>query len=128
MPESSAPADDTTVLETWRKYASLWSMPEDERDRAADAVLDAGVNYRDPNVDLHGTAALGAYMTGFRQGFLGHRFRIDDVSSHHGNSLARWTQVDADGNAVTKGTSHALHAADGRMHAITGFFHDRDSA
>lgn len=109
-------------LETWRRYASCWSAEPPERNEVLAGVVADDVGYRDPGQAVDGVAALGDYMDGFRHAFPGGRFAIDHVVAHHGHSLARWRQLDADGALVTHGASHAVHAGDGRLSQITGFF------
>ncbi|WP_408649636.1 TetR/AcrR family transcriptional regulator [Kitasatospora sp. CMC57] len=72
----------------------------------------------------HGVSSLtelAAYMGGFVEAFPGHRFRIDEVLGHHDRSLARWTQLDEQGNPAMTGVSTAVHR-DGRLADVTGFF------
>jgi hypothetical protein len=105
----------------WDAYAACWSAEPGERMAALAAVATDGIAYRDPATEVGGHSDLAAYMSGFAGACPGHRFRIDDVLAHHGRSLARWTQLDENGNAVMAGVSVALHH-DARFADVTGFF------
>jgi hypothetical protein len=113
--------DTNDERQLWDDYASCWSAEPAVRIGALAAVTTDEIVYRDPTTEVNGRTGLAAYMTGFAGAFPGHRFRIDDVLAHHGRSLARWTQLDANGEAVTAGMSTALHQ-DGRLAEVTGFF------
>lgn len=116
---NSTTADATTSL--WNDYAACWSADAGERAGMLTAVAVDQITYRDPATAVSGLTELAAYMTGFADAFPGHRFRIDDVLAHHDRSLARWTQLDERGQAVTTGASTALHHDD-RLADVTGFF------
>jgi hypothetical protein len=105
----------------WDDYASCWSAEPDQRLGALAAVVVQEVAYRDPGTEVSGLDELAAYMTGFVGMFPGHRFRIDEVLAHHDRSLARWTQLDAGGQPVSKGMSAARHHGD-RLADVTGYF------
>ncbi|PYC77844.1 nuclear transport factor 2 family protein [Streptomyces tateyamensis] len=105
----------------WENYAACWSADPGERPAALGAVAVDDVAYRDPGTEVGGLTELAAYMAGFAGAFPGHRFRIDEVLEHHDRSLARWTQLDEQGEPAMAGVSTALHR-DGRLADITGFF------
>lgn len=108
-------------LTLWQNYAACWSADLDTRPGALALVAVDDVAYRDPGTETNGLAELAGYMEGFTGAFPGHHFRIDEVTAHHGRSLARWAQVDQDGTTVAAGASIALHR-DGRLADVTGFF------
>jgi len=108
-------------LTLWKNYASCWSADPATRHAALALVAVGDVAYRDPGTETSGLDELVGYMDGFAGAFPGHRFRIDEVTAHHGRSLARWAQVDPAGATVATGASMALHR-DGRLADVTGFF------
>jgi len=106
----------------WQSYADCWSLdPEVRATQLTEHTTDT-VRYRDPTTELAGHHSLANYMQGFSVAYPGHRFVIRDVHDHHGRSLARWTQLDATGTIVMHGASTAVHAEDGRLAEIDGFF------
>ena len=105
----------------WDDYAACWSAETAQRAGGLASVVTDEIVYRDPATEAVGRDGLAAYMSGFAEAFPGHRFRIDDVRAHHSRSLARWTQLDAEGTAVMAGVSTALHH-NGRLAEVTGFF------
>lgn len=111
-----------TALSIWRAYAACWSAPPDTRAEAIGSCLADDVRYRDPGDAADGVDQLASYMEGFRQAFQGTRFVIDRVDEHHHRSLAQWRQVAADESVQTRGASFAVHAEDGRLLDVTGFF------
>ncbi|MGV9269117.1 nuclear transport factor 2 family protein [Kitasatospora sp. NPDC003701] len=106
----------------WNDYAACWSADPADRPAALGAVAVDEVAYRDPGTEVGSLTELAAYMAGFAGAFPGHRFRIDEVLEHHDRSLARWTQLDGQGEAASTGISTARHHEDGRLADITGFF------
>jgi hypothetical protein len=109
-------------IDAWQRYANCWSAPAAERNRRLDEEVSRDVHYRDPNMEVSGIDGLASYMSGFQQALPGHRFEIRSVMAHHARSLARWQQVDQQGNPVAEGASFAAHDEQGRFCDITGFF------
>lgn len=110
----------TDVL--WKRYATSWSLPEEERLQELSACLAAEVIYCDPNGLIEGRQALSIYMGQFQQSAPGSHFAIESVLSHHHRSLANWSLHGTDGRILQTGMSFAVHSADGRLQTITGFF------
>ncbi|WP_327145491.1 nuclear transport factor 2 family protein [Nocardia sp. NBC_01327] len=111
----------TDEQQLWDSYSACWSADPGARPAALAAVAIDDVTYRDPGTEVGNRAELATYMQGFADAFPGHRFRIDEVLAHHDRSLARWTQVGAQGEPVGSGVSSARHH-DGKLADITGFF------
>jgi hypothetical protein len=111
-----------SVEQLWRRYAACWSLPALERAAELPACVVDDVSYLDPRAPAAGLDGLAAYMEGFAQSLPGARFEIIEVLDHHDRSLARWRLRGRDGGVVQTGTSTAVHAADGRLATITGFF------
>jgi hypothetical protein len=103
------------TLEQWQRYGSIWSLPASERDRQLAECVAPDVTYADPNMTVQGLGAFSSYMAGFQKAFPGHSFKIRGVRAHHGRSLARWDQLDAQGSVVAPGISMAEASADGRF-------------
>jgi hypothetical protein len=108
-----------TPDELWRRYAALWSIPDEAE---LDACLHEACSYCDPNGLVHGRAALVDYMAGFRRAMPGARFRIEEVAAHHGRSSSLWTMRGADDAILQRGRSFATVDERGRLRDITGFF------
>jgi hypothetical protein len=111
-----------TVEELWERYAATWSLPDDRRDKQLAAVAAAGVTYSDPASEVAGLDALSRYMAGFQASVPGGAFSIRAVRHHHGRSLAHWSLIGPNEQVLQTGSSFALHADDGRLQAVTGFF------
>lgn len=106
----------------WDRYAAAWSQPEPARADYLSAIVADDVRYTDPETDIVGASALGDYMAAFQESVPGGHFTITTVLMHHDRSLAAWSMVASDGSVLQTGTSTAVHATDGRLHGITGFF------
>lgn len=109
----------------WRRYAACWPLPASERAAELPACVVDDVTYLDPQAPATGLDGLASYMEGFARSFPGARFEIVEVLHHHDRSLARWRLRSREGGVVQTGTSTAVHAADGRLAAITGFFDEQ---
>lgn len=111
---------------TWKRYAAIWSLKEQERDIELAACLAADATYCDPNGLIEGPAGLSTYMGQFQQSVPDAQFQIQSVLHHHGRSLANWALRGPDGALLQAGTSFATLAGDGRLQHISGFFHPTD--
>lgn len=80
------------------------------------------MSYCDPLSVAEGRQSLSTYMADFQRDIPNGRFEIVGVLHHHDRSLARWRLLGGDGNILQTGTSSAVHAHDGRLETITGFF------
>jgi SnoaL-like domain len=107
----------------WNRYAKIWSAKPELRVDELNACLADEATYCDPNGLIKGRAALSTYMGEFQQQAAGSKFRILDVSHHNNRTLVRWVLEGADGAVLQTGTSFAELSHDGRLQAITGFFH-----
>lgn len=109
-------------IETWPNYARCFATSGEERRRLMAAHLSPDVVYRDPRTEVRGQQAFDAEMTRMQAMFPGHTFEVLAVDAHHAHSVARWRLLDADGNHIATGLSHAVHDTDGRLADITGFY------
>ena len=107
----------------WNRYAAIWSLDDGEREAELHACLADDATYCDPNGLLTGRSALLEYMGQFQNSVPGGRFRIRSVLLHHDRSLAHWSLHSAQGDVLQTGTSFGTVAEDGRLRAISGFFH-----
>jgi hypothetical protein len=80
------------------------------------------VAYSDPASEADGRDALSRYMAAFQSSVPGGAFAIRAVHHHHGRSLAHWSLIGPDKQVLQTGTSFAVHAEDGRLLTVTGFF------
>jgi hypothetical protein len=108
----------------WARYSAIWSAPAAVRGAELAACLSEDATYCDPNGLVEGRDALSNYMGGFQETVPGAVFRIRSVLNHHDRTLANWSMVGLDGSELQTGTSFGLLAEDGRLRAISGFFHD----
>lgn len=113
-----------SVEQLWRRYAACWSLSASARAVELSACVIDDVTYLDPQTPATGLDGLANYMEGFAQSLPGAGFEIIQVLNHHDRSLARWQLRSRAGAVVQTGTSMAVHAADGRLATITGFFDD----
>ncbi|SCX74171.1 nuclear transport factor 2 family protein [Variovorax sp. EL159] len=107
----------------WKRYAAIWSLDADKRGSELIACLAEEVTYCDPNGLIHGRLALSDYMGEFQRGVPGACFSIRSVLHHHDRSLAQWVLQGPGGAVLQTGTSFGALAKDGRLQAISGFFH-----
>jgi hypothetical protein len=61
-------------------------------------------------------------MASLQANIPGVAFRTTGFSTHHGRSLAHWDMLDGRGTLLAEGSSYLLHAADGRLLQMNGFF------
>jgi hypothetical protein len=107
----------------WNRYAQIWSSKPEVRAAELVACLADEATYCDPKGHIVGRTALSAYMGEFQQQAAGCRFRILDVAHHNDRTLVRWVLEETDGAVLQTGTSFGQLSDDGRLQAITGFFH-----
>jgi hypothetical protein len=106
----------------WEQYAACWSMPEKNRAAALAASVAEDVVYREPTNGRRGCRRPPWIHGRVSSGIPRRAFVIDSVAQHHDRSLAYWRQLDGTGRTHQHGASFALHAGDGRLLEITGFF------
>jgi SnoaL-like domain len=114
----------------WRRYAAIWSLGAGRREAELAVCLADDASYCDPNGLLPDRAALSDYMGRFQAGVPGGVFEIRAVLHHHDRSIAIWSLRGTAGEVLQTGTSFGLLSGDGRLQAISGFFHPqgRDEA
>ncbi len=105
-------------------YMAAWTEPDETAARRPleRAWSDDG-RYVDPMADVSGRAALVAQITAFHLQMPGVRLsRTSAVDEHHGRVRFTWAMHTADGALGMEGVDFCELAADGRLHAVTGFF------
>lgn len=109
--------------QTWETYTESWKAESNEARRSAYALsLVPECTYTDPNVAATGYDEIAEYMHGFQQQMPGAGFVTRTFSTHHNTALVQWDMIDGDNNVVGQGASFGAFEADGRLHAMTGFF------
>ncbi|MGO9135359.1 MAG: nuclear transport factor 2 family protein [Methylovirgula sp.] len=115
--------------ELWTRYSAIWSLSDAaERGNELSVCLADDATYCDPNGLLTGRDALSSYMAQFQASVPGGQFHIRSVLHHHDRSLAQWSLIGANGSVLQRGTSFGALSDDGRLLAISGFFHPAGSS
>ena len=113
----------------WTRYSAIWTLPDaSARHAELAACLAEDATYCDPNGLIEGRAALSEYMAEFQQSVpSGAKFRLHALFHYNDRTLAQWALHGPDGCALQSGTSFGALSSDGRLRAITGFFHPADA-
>jgi hypothetical protein len=107
----------------WETYTSAWKAGSVDDQRALlGASLAPGCTYQDPLVAVGGCEALLAYMAQFHQQLPGAYFATRRFRFHHGQSVAQWDMLDAQGQVIGDGVSVGRYNEAGRLVTVTGFF------
>lgn len=113
-----------TLDDLWKRYSAIWSLSNAaERGTELSVCLADEATYCDPNGLLIGRDALSGYMAQFQASVPGGQFHIRSILHHHDRSLAQWALTGASGSVLQMGTSFGAISDDGRLLAISGFFH-----
>ena len=121
MKESGAPTPSREMVE---RYIAVWNEPDaDARSRAVAELWTQDGTYTDPLADVEGHEAIEAVISGAREQFPGHLFKlIGDVDAHHDIVRFRWELVAEGGDeSVVEGFDVAVAARDGRLSNVYGF-------
>ncbi len=114
----------TTCLPTElaARYLQAWNEADPKRRRAlVGEVFSEDANYVDPLAAVAGHDGLDALIAGMQEKFAGARFTAKGTpEAHHDRIRFSWTLALA-GRKLAEGTDVAVLAADGRLHAVTGF-------
>ncbi|WP_394778056.1 nuclear transport factor 2 family protein [Undibacterium sp.] len=107
----------------WETYTSAWKTESaDEKRALIAATLARDCTYQDPLAKVSGADELIAYMRNFHQQMPGAHFVTRRFRFHHGQSVAQWDMVDAQGKVIGDGVSVGHYNDAGRLVTITGFF------
>ncbi len=104
-------------------YQTSWSETDPAKRLALFAQsLRPECVYTDPNTQLAGYDQLAGYMAQLQANIPGVRFVTTEFKTHHDRSLTHWNMEDGNANVLGIGASHFVHAVDGRLMEMTGFF------
>ncbi len=112
-------------------YFAMWNETDPTRRQVVIAATwTPDASYVDPMFAADGYEALDALVAGAQTQFPGHRFRpTSAIDAHHDRVRWGWELVGLDGGApVAAGVDVAVLAPDGRLRAVTGFFHQPATA
>ena len=104
-------------------YTSAWKAKSvDEKRALIGASLAKKCTYQDPLAKVSGWDELIAYMLNFHQQVPGGHFATRRFRFHHGQSVAQWDILDAQGKVIGDGISVGHYNEAGRLVTVTGFF------
>lgn len=113
--------DVTPVID---RYFAIWNEtdPARRRDLIAQTWTE-DASYLDPLMRGDGPAGIDAMVAGVQQQFPGHVFRrTGEIDAHNDRVRFAWALVgESNESPVVAGVDFGVHAADGRLHTITGF-------
>ncbi len=108
---------------TWATYQSAWrDIADDERRQLLERAVSEDCTYSDPVGSTSGREELIAYIEQFHVTYPGSTFDNHKLLDHHGEAIATWTRLQADGSSAGDGNSYAHFGEDGRLVRIVGFF------
>ena len=106
----------------YKHYVTAFAaIPDDERRKILDSVLDTEVGYRNPTMEGTGTQIVLDDILIFQTKFPGGRFTLHSVSEHHDVALMEWQLVLADGTLGVRGHDAVRITPEGRFGQITTF-------
>jgi len=110
------------IDEIWETYRASWNN-DNSKNRTEELrnIMTEDFEYRDPNVEIKGSAQLSDYMSQFQKEFVGASFTITDFQYHHDKILAHWNMVNEKNEVVGNGSDFAIYQ-NGKLKQITGFF------
>lgn len=107
----------------WETYASAWKAERvDDKRALIGASLAPACTYQDPLAKVSGWDELIAYMSNFHRLVPGGHFATRRFRCHHGQSVAQWDMLDAQGKVIGDGVSVGHYNEAGRLVTVTGFF------
>jgi hypothetical protein len=114
----------STVNETVANYIAAWNETDAgrRRDIIARTWTDDG-SYLDSHRDSTGHTAIDDMIAAVQERFPGYRFRLSSgIEAHHDRIRFSWIAGGTEQAPLFfGGTDFVVLAADGRMHAVTGF-------
>ena len=116
----------TPIRDVVERYIALWNEPDaDARSRAVAQLFTQEGTYTDPLAAAEGYEAIEAVITGAREQFPGHVFKlIGDIDAHHDIVRFGWELVPEGGGdeeSVVVGFDVAVVAGDGCLRNVYGF-------
>jgi len=107
----------------WETYTSAWKAESvDDKRALIGASLARECAYQDPLTKVSGWDELLAYMANFHQQVPGGHFVTRRFRHLHGQSVAQWDMLDAQGKLIGDGVSVGHYNDAGRLVTVTGFF------
>jgi len=92
------------AVELYKHYVTAFAaIPDQERRKILDAVLDTEIIYRNPRMEGTGHQILIDDINDFQSRFPGGRFVLYSVSEHHDVALMEWQLIGADGVPGVRG-------------------------
>ena len=114
----------TRIGEVVDRYIAVWNEPDaDARRRAVAGLWTEDGTYTDPLVAAEGRREIEGVISGAREQFPGHVFKLmGEVDAHHDVARFRWGLVpDGGGESVVVGFDVAVVTDDGRVRNVYGF-------
>ena len=116
----------TPIRDVVERYIALWNEPDaDARSRAVAQLFTQEGTYTDPLGAAEGYEAIEAVITGAREQYPGHVFKlIGDIDAHHDIVRFGWELVPEGGGdeeSVVVGFDVAVVAGDGCLRNVYGF-------
>ncbi|GGC84378.1 nuclear transport factor 2 family protein [Undibacterium terreum] len=109
--------------QVWETYTSAWKAESaDDKHPLVAATLAQQCTYQDPLAKVSGRDELIAYMLNFHQQLPGAHFVTRRFRFHHGQSVAQWDMLDAQGKLIGDGVSVGHYNEAGQLVTISGFF------
>ena len=116
--------DVTMPREVIDRYIAVWNEPDpDARREAVAGLWTEDGTYTDPLAAVAGHEAIEAVISGARERFPGHAFRLlGDADAHHDIVRFRWELLPVGGgDPVVVGFDVATLTGDGRVRNVLGF-------
>ena len=114
-----------TNQEAWTLYENYlegWkAISDEERAKAAEEVVAAGVRYATRNHESGDRRTIIADMAAFQQKFPGGHFDVADVAAHHDVALLTWVLVQADGTEFARGHDQISVSPEGKIVSLITF-------
>ena len=114
----------TRIEDIPQRYIAVWNEPDAEsRRRTVAGLWTEDGTYTDPLAAAEGRQAVEGVITGVREQFPGHFFRLlGNADTHHNVVRFRWELVPEGGDeSVVEGFDVAVVADDGRVRDVYGF-------
>ena len=109
-----------TLVET---YLTAFATPSPvEQERLLRASVADHIAYSNPGASGSGLGNLLAHIGEFQRKFAGGRFRLNWLRAQHGQGLAEWTQLDAQGQEVLTAHSYVRVNEAGQLTHWAGFW------
>jgi hypothetical protein len=110
------------AAELYKHYVTAFAaIPDEERRKILNSVLDAEVIYRNPTMEGTGPQIILDDIHIFQSKFPGGRFTLHSISEHHDVALMEWQLIQADGEPGVRGHDAVRITPEGKFGQITTF-------